>query len=89
MDGRRVNWSGLFRRIMFPPIIPPDVTVTAPVIRYFYVSGEVNPGSSGGRIPYTGQITVSRAIAAAGDFNPFADRKHVRLYRVDGTMKRS
>jgi protein involved in polysaccharide export with SLBB domain len=87
-DGRT---PGELERIIQTNYVPAyythlNVTVT-PVIRYFYVSGEVNPGSSGGRIPYTGQITVTRAIASAGDFNPFADRKHVRLYRVDGTMK--
>jgi polysaccharide export outer membrane protein len=63
-----------------------NVTVT-PVVRFFYVQGEVNVGSGGGRIPYNGQITVTRAIAAGGDFNPFADRRRVRLYRVDGTIK--
>jgi polysaccharide export outer membrane protein len=62
-----------------------NVTVT-PVIRYFYVDGEVNGQGSSGRLPYTGQITVTRAIAAAGGFNPFANRKNVRLYRVDGAM---
>ena len=62
-----------------------SVSVT-PVARFFYVEGEINPGA-GGKQLYTGQITVTRAIAAAGDFNPFADRKHVLLYRVDGTRK--
>jgi polysaccharide export outer membrane protein len=61
-----------------------SVTVT-PVVRYFYVEGEVNGGTGGGRIVYAGPITVTRAIAAAGDFNPFADRKRVRLYRVNAT----
>jgi protein involved in polysaccharide export with SLBB domain len=59
-----------------------NVTVT-PVVRYFYVEGEVNGGTGGGRIAYEGPITVTRAIAAAGDFNPFADRKKVKLYRVN------
>jgi protein involved in polysaccharide export with SLBB domain len=62
-----------------------NVTVT-PIARYFYVDGEVTGGASG-RIMYSGPITVTRAIAAAGGFNPFADRRHVRLYRVDGTLK--
>lgn len=62
-----------------------SVSVT-PVARYFYVEGEINPGA-GGKQLYTGQITVTRAIAAAGDFSPFADRKHVLLYRFDGTKK--
>jgi protein involved in polysaccharide export with SLBB domain len=60
-----------------------NVTVT-PTVRFFYVEGEINPGSSG-RIPYSGPITVTRAIAAAGDFDPFADKKRVRLYRVNAT----
>ncbi|MGD0813262.1 MAG: polysaccharide biosynthesis/export family protein [Verrucomicrobiota bacterium] len=65
-----------------------SVTVT-PVVRFFYVDGEVNAagGGGGGRIQYTGQITVTRAIAAAGGFNPFANRRNVRLYRVDGSCK--
>ncbi len=60
-----------------------NVTVT-PTARFFYVEGEVN-GSTGGRIMYSGPITVTRAIAAAGDFNPFADRKRVKLFRVNAT----
>ena len=62
-----------------------SVSVT-PVARFFYVEGEINPGL-GGKQLYTGQITVTRAIAAAGDFSPFADKRRVRLYRVDGTIK--
>jgi polysaccharide export outer membrane protein len=58
------------------------VSVT-PVVRYFYVDGEVNPGAPG-RIVYSGPITVTRAIAAAGGFSPFADHRHVKLYRVNG-----
>jgi protein involved in polysaccharide export with SLBB domain len=34
---------------------------------------------------YSGPITVTRAIAAAGDFNPFGDRKRVKLFRVNAT----
>jgi protein involved in polysaccharide export with SLBB domain len=61
------------------------VTVT-PSGRFFYVGGEVNGGGSGGgRIIYSGPITLTRAIDAAGGFNPFANRKKVRLTRVDGT----
>lgn len=61
-----------------------SVTVT-PTARYFYVEGEVNGGTGGGRILYSGPITVTRAIAAAGDFSPFADKKRVKLYRVNAT----
>jgi protein involved in polysaccharide export with SLBB domain len=61
-----------------------SVTVT-PVARFFYVGGQVN-NTSGGRIIYTGPITVMGAIQAAGDFTPFSDRKHVQVTRVDGTI---
>lgn len=56
--------------------------IVTPAGRYFYVEGELN--GSMGRILYEGPITVTRAIASAGDFNPFADRKHVLLFRVNG-----
>jgi protein involved in polysaccharide export with SLBB domain len=62
-----------------------NVTVT-PLDRFFYVEGEIGSGGAGGRIPYSGQITLTRAIAAAGGFNPFANRTSVRIYRVDGTI---
>lgn len=57
------------------------VTVT-PDLRYFYVQGEV---MMPGRLLYTSQITVTRAIAAAGDFNPYAWRGNVKIYRADGS----
>jgi polysaccharide export outer membrane protein len=60
-----------------------SVTVT-PVARFFYVGGQVNNTSSGGRLPYTGPITVLGAIWAAGDFTPFADKKHVQIIRANG-----
>jgi protein involved in polysaccharide export with SLBB domain len=61
-----------------------SVSVT-PVVRYFYVDGEVNGGGGGGRIMYAGPITVTRAIAAAGGFSPFADRRRVKLFRANAT----
>jgi polysaccharide export outer membrane protein len=62
-----------------------SVTVT-PTARFFYVGGQVN-NLSGGRIMYTGPITVMGAIQAAGDFTPFADKRHVQVTRVDGTIE--
>ncbi|MGA2748180.1 MAG: polysaccharide biosynthesis/export family protein [Verrucomicrobiota bacterium] len=57
------------------------------VARWIYVSGEITmSGMGGGRVLYSGPITVTRAIAAAGDFSPFANKKHVRLTRVDKTV---
>jgi len=63
-----------------------NVTVT-PSGRFFYVGGEVNSGGSGGRLIYSGPITVTRAIDAAGGFSPVANKRRVRLTRVDGTFK--
>jgi protein involved in polysaccharide export with SLBB domain len=56
------------------------VTVTA-TVRYFFVGGEINQNGNGGRIAYTGPITVTQAIRSAGDFNPFAAKKKVQLRR--------
>ena len=59
----------------------PTVTLTiAPSARFVNVGG---PGINGGgkRIPYTADMTLMSAIVAAGDFNEFADQKHVNLTR--------
>jgi polysaccharide biosynthesis/export protein VpsN len=59
-----------------------SVSVTPPQ-RFFSVGGQVNKGD---RFPWTGPTTVTRAIQAAGGFDPFAAKKKVRLTRVDGTV---
>lgn len=61
------------------------ITVT-PTGRFFYVGGQVNPSSTGGRVMYAGPITVTQAIYAAGDFTDFANKKKVQLTRVDGKI---
>jgi protein involved in polysaccharide export with SLBB domain len=58
-----------------------NVTVTA-LTRFFYVGGEINSSGAGGRVVYTSSITVTQAIRAAGDFNPFAAKKRVQLRRA-------
>jgi len=63
-----------------------NVTVT-PVARFFYVMGQVTGGSGSGRVAYTGPITVLGAITSAGDFNPFADKKHVQITRMSGKIE--
>lgn len=50
--------------------------------RWYYVDGEVN--SHGTRLIYNSRVTVTGAIAAAGGFNDFANKKKVQLTRVDG-----
>ena len=47
----------------------------------FYVGGEVK---NQGRISYIGPITVLKAIQSAGDFTDFAQRKRVKLTRLNG-----
>ncbi len=49
--------------------------------RYFYVSGQVK---SEGRYQYTGETTVTKAIAVAGGFTDFANRRKVQLTRING-----
>jgi protein involved in polysaccharide export with SLBB domain len=52
--------------------------------RYFFVGGQVKNPSQ--RI-YTGDMTLIRAIKSAGDFTDFADRRHVRILRSNGTQE--
>jgi polysaccharide export outer membrane protein len=52
--------------------------------RNFYVTGEVR---GPGRYPYGGDLTVSQAIVAAGDFTDKANRKNVKLIRANGREK--
>jgi len=47
----------------------------------YYVQGQVRQA---GRQQYIGTTTVLKAIASAGDFTDFADRKRVVLTRADG-----
>jgi polysaccharide export outer membrane protein len=50
-------------------------------VRYFFVRGEVNVPK---QYPYTGGITVSKAIAAAGDFTEKANRQKAKIIRSNG-----
>jgi protein involved in polysaccharide export with SLBB domain len=60
-----------------------NVTVLA-TARFFFVGGEINASGQGGRIVLSGPMTLTGAIDAAGGFSPFANRRKVRLTRVDG-----
>jgi len=67
---------------LYVPRIYKHLTVTVKAgDRVYYVQGEVK---SPGRQVYVGQITVTKAIASAGDFTDFADRKDVLLIRSNG-----
>jgi polysaccharide export outer membrane protein len=58
-----------------------NVTVKTSNDRVYYVRGEAKQP---GRMIYTGEITVSKAITSAGDFTDFADRTEVYLIRANG-----
>jgi polysaccharide export outer membrane protein len=58
------------------------MTVTIkPQERLFFVRGEVK---SPGRLQYIGPTTVLKAIASAGDFTDYANRKKVTLIHLNG-----
>jgi polysaccharide export outer membrane protein len=48
---------------------------------WYYVDGEVKAPN---RQLYTSRITVSKAITSAGGFTDFANKKKVKLTRLDG-----
>ncbi len=49
--------------------------------RYFYVDGSVKIPS---RLPHLGELTVLKAITAAGGFTDFANKKKVQVVRANG-----
>ena len=51
--------------------------------RVYYVGGEVKQP---GRLLYSGETTVTKAIQSAGDFTDFANRKKVKLIRANGQV---
>lgn len=58
------------------------LTVTVkPQERFYYVGGEVKLPS---RQPHPGEMTVLKAVASAGGFTDFANRRKVRLTHSDG-----
>ena len=68
----------------YVPKLYKQLTVNVnPDVRYFFVGGEVKRE---GNYPYMGnQLTVLKAINAAGGFDVFAQKKKVQLTRSDGT----
>lgn len=70
-------------RNLYVPAIYKRLTVTVQTTgdRVFFVRGEVKAPN---RVIYVGQITVTKAITAAGDFTDFANRKKVWLIRANG-----
>jgi polysaccharide export outer membrane protein len=67
---------------LYVPRIYTHLTVTVKVgDRVYFVRGAV---SRPDRYIYVGPITVTKAIASAGDFTDFANRKNVWLIRANG-----
>jgi polysaccharide export outer membrane protein len=61
-----------------------NMTVTVMMQNAFYfVDGEVKAPN---RFPYQGKTTVTKAIASAGDFTDFANKRKVKLIRTDGRV---
>jgi protein involved in polysaccharide export with SLBB domain len=61
-----------------------NMTVTVRIsseTRSYYVDGEVRLSS---KYPYTASITVTKAIAAAGGFTDFANKRNIQLIRPNG-----
>jgi polysaccharide export outer membrane protein len=71
-------------RARYVPNIYKYMTVTVKHLdstRWYYVDGEVK---SPNRQIYNSRLTVTKAIASAGGFTDFANKKKVKLTRVDG-----
>ena len=67
---------------LYVPKIYNHLTVTVKAgDRVYYVRGEVK---APGRQIYVGQITVTKAITSAGDFDDFANKRNVILTRANG-----
>jgi polysaccharide export outer membrane protein len=49
--------------------------------RFYWVRGEVKRP---GQIQYTGDMTLTKAISAAGDFTEYANRKNIEIIRGNG-----
>jgi len=65
-----------------PAYFREQLTVTvAPENRFFFVDGDVRTPN---RYVYAGEMTVLKAISAAGGFTDFANRKNVILNRSNG-----
>jgi len=67
---------------LYVPAYFTSATITVQAAeRYFFVSGEVK---NAGQKPYLSEMTVMKAIQAAGGFDVYANRKKVQITRADG-----
>jgi polysaccharide export outer membrane protein len=61
-----------------------SVIVMSTENRFFFVNGIVKQP---GRYPHVGDLTVTKAIAAAGGFTPYSKESKVLVTRQDGTVQ--
>jgi protein involved in polysaccharide export with SLBB domain len=72
------------RKLYVPQFFRRITVNVKPEDRWYWVRGEVrNPT----QLKYTGEVRVMQAIAAAGDFTDFANRKKIQVVRADGSSK--
>lgn len=82
--GKRVGELEQEIRNFYVPAYFRNLTVTAIISfenRFYYVEGEVRQPN---KVPYVAGTTVSKAIATAGGFTDFANKRKVKLIRADG-----
>lgn len=81
-DGKTTTQLEKDIRDAYVPSLFVNLTVTVRAEqRYYFVDGEVKAARSW---PYLGETTVLRAIANAGGFTDFANRKKIELRRQNG-----
>jgi protein involved in polysaccharide export with SLBB domain len=81
-DGKTTSELEKDIRDAYVPKLYVTLTVTVrPDQRFYYVDGEVRAPKSW---PYWGETTVLRAIANAGGFTDFANKKNIELRRQNG-----
>ena len=81
-DGKTTTQLEKDIRDAYVPSLFVNLTVTVKADqRYYYVDGEVRQPKAW---PYFGETTVLRAIANAGGFTDFANKKNIELRRQNG-----
>lgn len=81
-DGKTTTQLEKDIRDAYVPSLFVNLTVTVRANdRYYYVDGEVRQPKAW---PYFGETTVLRAIANAGGFTDFANKKNIELRRQNG-----
>jgi polysaccharide export outer membrane protein len=73
--------AGALEEYIAKPVVTVIVTETTPLV--IYVTGEVN--KPGALAVTNGQMSIIQAIAMAGGFTDFADKKDVRVLRKSAT----